>query len=41
MLSWVLWLSGPVLEALLLVRATQGRFLSRYKYFYLYIALVL
>lgn len=41
MLSFALWLSGPAIEAALLVRALQGKFLSRYKVFYCYIGWVL
>jgi hypothetical protein len=41
MLSLALWLSGLAIEALLLLRAAQGKFLNRYKVFYVYIAWVL
>lgn len=41
MLSSVLWVLGPILECLLLIRAVKGNFLKEYKIFYLYIAWVL
>jgi hypothetical protein len=41
MSSLALWLSGPALQAVLLVRAAQGKFLNRYKFFYSYVVWVL
>ena len=37
MLSSVLWILGPILESLIVVRAVQGNFLKEYKLFYSYI----
>lgn len=41
MLSTALWLTGLILEAVLLLRAVQGRFFQRYLLFYLYLGSVL
>lgn len=41
MFSLALWLSGPMLEVLLLGRAIRGKFLNRYAFFYLYVGWVL
>lgn len=41
MLSAVLWVLGPVLESLLVIRAVKGNFLKEYKLFYFYIVWVL
>ena len=41
MLSWALWLVGPLLESALLVRAFQIGLIRRYKLFYLYAVWVL
>ena len=41
MFSSALWLSGPVLESVLLIRAVQGNFLKQYKVFYSYLSWVL
>ena len=37
MLSSVLWILGPILESLIVVRAVRGNFLKEYKLFYSYI----
>src|SRR5258708_21542659 len=37
MLSSVLWILGPILESLIVVRAVRGNFLKEYKLFYFYI----
>ncbi len=37
MLSSVLWILGPILESLIVVRAVRGNFLKEYKLFYCYI----
>jgi len=37
MLSSVLWILGPILESLVVVRAVRGNFLKEYKLFYSYI----
>jgi len=41
MLSSVLWILGPILESLILLRGTQGHFLKKYKLFYVYVVWVL
>jgi hypothetical protein len=41
MLASLVWILGPILEALILVRAMQGNFLKQYKFFYFYILWVL
>ena len=41
MFSTTLWVIGPVLESLLLLRAFWGNFLKQYRFFYLYLGCVL
>jgi hypothetical protein len=41
MLSWALWLAGPLLESVLLVRALQTGLIKQYKLFYWYVVWVL
>lgn len=41
MLSSVLWVLGPILESLIVIRAIRGKFLKEYKLFYFYIVWVL
>jgi hypothetical protein len=41
MLSLVLWVLGPILECLIVIRAVRGNFLKEYKIFYSYVVWVL
>jgi hypothetical protein len=41
MLSWTIWSVGILLEALILFRGFQGKFVSRYPFFYAYSGCVL
>jgi hypothetical protein len=41
MLTMLLWVAGPVLEVLVLLRAIHGKFLGKYRLFYFYVAWVL
>ena len=41
MLSWTIWSLGIVLEGLILLRGLQGRFVSKYPFFYSYSGCVL
>src|SRR5215467_10978348 len=41
MFTMLLWVAGPVLELLVILRAIHGKFLKEYKLFYFYIAWVL
>ena len=37
MLSFVLWILGPILESLIIIRGVRGNFLNEYGLFYLYV----